>query len=79
MKKKLTLRMDEDVIEEAKAYARERGTSLSKLAEQFFEEISVEQTEGERHSPTVQKLRGVLSDEEISESDYYEYLAEKHS
>ena len=36
MQKKLTLRMEKDVIERAKAYAKERGTSVSKLVEKYF-------------------------------------------
>ncbi len=36
MKSKLTLRMDEDVKERAKEIARERGTSLSALVEDYF-------------------------------------------
>jgi len=36
VKTKLTLRLDEDVIERAKAYAAARGTSLSVLAENYF-------------------------------------------
>lgn len=36
MKTKLTLRLDEDVIGRAKAYAAARGTSLSALAENYF-------------------------------------------
>ena len=36
MKSKLTLRMNEDVKERAKEVARERGTSLSALVEDYF-------------------------------------------
>ena len=36
MKKKLTLRMEQDVIERAKEYAAERGASVSKLVENYF-------------------------------------------
>lgn len=33
---KLTLRLDKDVIAQGKVYAREQGTSLSRLFEQFL-------------------------------------------
>ena len=36
MKTKLTLRLDEAVIERAKAYAARRGTSVSGLVEDYF-------------------------------------------
>lgn len=37
-KKKLTLSINEEVIEQGKALARDQGTSLSKLFEQFLRE-----------------------------------------
>ena len=40
MQSKLTLRMDEDVKEQAKEIARERGTSLSTLVEDYFRLLS---------------------------------------
>jgi hypothetical protein len=42
MKTKLTLRLDEDVIDRAKAYAAARGTSVSGLVEDYFRLVAVE-------------------------------------
>ncbi len=42
MKTKLTLRLDEEVIERAKAYAAARGTSLSVLAENYFRLVAAD-------------------------------------
>lgn len=42
MKTKLTLRLDEDVIGRAKAYAAARGTSLSALTENYFRLVASE-------------------------------------
>lgn len=54
MKSKLTLRMDEDVKERAKEIARERGTSLSALVEDYFRLLSGEtSTDGSDESETV--------------------------
>lgn len=36
---KLTLRMDEEVIERGKAFAKRQGTSLSKLLEQYLKNV----------------------------------------
>ncbi len=36
MKTKLTLRLDDDVIDHAKTYAAQRGTSVSVLVESYF-------------------------------------------
>ncbi|MBI5014434.1 MAG: hypothetical protein HZB55_02950 [Deltaproteobacteria bacterium] len=42
MQTKLTLRIEEAAIEAAKAWARQRGVSLSATVEQFFERLSSE-------------------------------------
>lgn len=79
MKKKLTLRMEQDAIERAKAYAKERGTSVSKLVEQFFCGITREEDVDEvEMSPLVRALLGVAEGADMSEEDYYEYLEKKH-
>ena len=38
IKKKLTLSLNEEIIEQGKVLAKQRGTSLSKLVEQFLKE-----------------------------------------
>ena len=43
MDKKITLNLSEDVIENVKRYADTHGTSVSKLAEAFFESLYVPQ------------------------------------
>ena len=42
MDKKLTLKMSEQAIEAGKKYAANYGTSLSRLAEAFFERLETE-------------------------------------
>lgn len=78
MKKKLTLRLDDDAIETAKQYARERGTSVSKLVEGFFVALSRSGKPEAELSPLVKSISGIARDTDLSESDYYEYLDEKH-
>ncbi|MFP4599635.1 MAG: DUF6364 family protein [Persicimonas sp.] len=78
MKKKLTLRMDQEAIERAKAYAAKRDTSVSKLVEQFFDALSKEKAREEVEiSPFVESLRGIAADD-AGEDDYRDYLEEKH-
>ncbi len=43
MQTKLTLRMEEATVERAKAWAKQRGVSLSASVEQFFESLSAEE------------------------------------
>lgn len=47
MKSKLTLHMDEDVKERAKEIARERGTSVSALVEDYFRLLSSKDSSNE--------------------------------
>jgi hypothetical protein len=78
MKKKLTLRMNQEAIERAKAYADERGTSVSKLVEQFFDVLNKkESTEEIEISPFVESLRGIAA-HDSGEDDYHDHLEEKH-
>lgn len=78
MKRKLTLRMDEDAIAQAKEYAHQRGMSVSKLVQQFFEALEGDKQHDEIEiSPFVKSLRGVVG-QDVSEDDYYDYLERKH-
>ncbi|MGM0554903.1 MAG: DUF6364 family protein [Myxococcota bacterium] len=77
MRSKLTLRMDEDSIERAKRYAAERGISVSKLVENFFEALASDGDEAQM-SPLVKDLWGTLEGADVDEADYREHLEEKH-
>lgn len=86
MSKKLTLRLDEDVIDRAKAYADERGMSVSKLVEQYFEAVTTQDAEtadaddeAESLPPFTRRLRNrEPSSVDVDEEDYYRYLEAKH-
>lgn len=83
MKKKLTLRIDEDVKEAAKRLARERGESLSGLVEAYFRiltepsnrsaENAAPRSEGEEQAhvedlgPVTRRIAGALGS--IPEAD----------
>ena len=86
MAKKLTLRMDEEVIKRAKAYADERGLSVSKLVEQYFAAVTTESSSDKNTDQDQESLppftRRLVNREpasgEIDKDDYYRYLEEKH-
>lgn len=82
MDKKLTLSLNQRIIEKAKAYAKENKTSLSKMIETYFESLTNEKNnESEiQITPLVKSLCGVV---ELPENfDYKEskakYLLEKY-
>jgi hypothetical protein len=80
MDTKLTIKLNEEVIVKAKHYAKQKGTSLSKLVENYFNTISSESMVEEEITPLVKSLTGVVP--HISEQDekeaYTQYLTEKY-
>jgi len=60
MTTKLTLTIEELVIDSAKKYARKRGKSLSQLVENYLKSVSGKGEDDERISPRVLKLMGVI-------------------
>jgi hypothetical protein len=69
MNTKLTLTIEKEVIEIAKAYAKDKGQSLSEMVENYFKLITVErrQIEPAQLSPRIRRLRGIIkTDEQIN-------------
>lgn len=79
MHTKLTLRIEEALIERAKSYARQSGKSVSQLVSDYLELLP--RPEGQRKrpmTPIVRSLRGVLAGSGLDEEDYRRHLEEKH-
>ncbi len=58
MNTKLTLTIEQSIIEKAKSYAKEKGQSLSDIIENYLKAITTEQRIIEDISPLVNSLRG---------------------
>jgi len=81
MEAKLTLTINENVIERAKNYAHSNKISLSKLIESYLEKITYqEENDKTQITPLVQSLIGVinLSDDFDYKKDYQSHLREKY-
>lgn len=80
MDKKLTLSLDQGVIEKAKQYARSNNTSLSKLIESYLAALTKRAAEKQEITPLVEALSGVI--EVPSDFDekkaYKQYLKKKY-
>jgi hypothetical protein len=80
MDKKLTLSLNESVIENAKSFAKENKISLSKLIENYLQSIIENKTKELEITPLVKSLSGVIelpSDFNIRD-EYTNYLVEKY-
>ncbi len=82
MDKKLTLSLNQRVIEKAKHYAKQHRTSLSKMIEAYFDSLTNQKEDEDeiRTTPLVESLCGVI---ELPEDFDYKklrsnYLHEKH-
>lgn len=79
MATKLTLRLDEDLVGQAKAEARRRGTSLSKMVADYFRAISARS--GKTDSPlppATSALLGSLRGKKVGRDEYRKHLEEKY-
>ncbi|HEV7232301.1 MAG TPA: DUF6364 family protein [Bacteroidia bacterium] len=80
MDTKLTLSLEESVIEKAKKYAKSHDTSLSELFENYLLYITSEPKEEEKITPLVKSLSGVirLPKDFDHKKKYTEYLLNKY-
>jgi len=60
MDTKLTLRLKKRVIDQAKKYAADHETSLSKIIENYLAAITSESNEENEISPLVKSLSGII-------------------
>jgi hypothetical protein len=65
MNSKLTLKLDQAAINSAKKYAENNNRSLSKLAEDYFKNLSSENIQEEEYPPLIKKLSGIISEEDL--------------
>ncbi len=79
MDSKLTLKLNQSVIEKAKSYASKSNTSISKLVEVYLANL-VSQEESIEITPRVKRLSGIvqLSVKGDSRSGYRKHLLKKY-
>ena len=74
---KLTIRIDRITLERAKSYARQHGTSLTRLVTSHLEQLGADD-EATGLSSVTRRLTGVLPPD-ASVQDYRDHLARKHA
>lgn len=79
MQTKLTLRLEDQLIEQAKSYAAQAGKSVSQIVADYFKLLTAQKAKTNTPStPITQSLRGVLRESKLDEEDYKKYLERKH-
>ena len=82
MQTKLTLRMEEDLIERVKSYSQKVGKSVSQLVADYIKMLpEAKQKSGKEApnlTPIVRSMIGVLRGANIDEEDYRRHLEEKY-
>ncbi len=79
MQTKLTLRLEDQLIEQAKSYAAHAGKSVSQIVADYFSLLTSQKNRvNSPTTPITQSLRGLLRESKLDEKDYKKYLEEKH-
>ena len=82
MNVKLTLRMDQAVIQAAKKEARHKGKSISRMVSDYLQAITrlgkSDRVKRESLPPLTASLVGSLKGAKVTERDYYAYLEKKY-
>ncbi len=80
MDTKLTLKLEQSVIEKAKDYAKKQQTSLSRLIENYLLNITNEEESEEKITPLVKSLSGIidLPNDLDYKKEYADYLSNKY-
>lgn len=78
MQTKLTLRLDDQLVKQAKAYAKKSGKSVSQLVAEYFSLLNAKAPSNSQITPSVQQLKGVLQKSKVDGGDYRKYLEDKY-
>jgi hypothetical protein len=82
MNKKLTLLIDENLIENAKLYAKSKNSNLSKLISNYLKLITNEKDNSLKNiAPITNELKGIAKNNKNNidwENDYTNFLMDKY-
>lgn len=79
MQTKLTLRLEDQLIDQAKVYAAQAGKSVSQIVAEYFKLLTTQRNKvNVLVTPVTQSLRGLLRESRFDEKDYKKYLEEKN-
>ena len=79
MQAKLTLELDETLIERAEQVANASGKTVSELVADYLAGLGQDTFDEESLPPLTRALSGILEGAELDEGEYYCHLARKHA
>ena len=79
MQAKLTLELDETLIERAEQIAKASGKTVSELVADYLVGLDRDAFDEGTLPPLTRALSGVLEGAELDEAEYYRHLARKHA
>jgi len=80
MDSKLTLKLNENIIQQAKQYAKANNISLSRMIENYLQALTSTNKTTIKTSPLVESLTGVIDlKEKDLQQDYTDFLTKKYS
>ena len=77
MNTKLTLQMDDSLVQRARLQAKERGKSVSQLFSEYISALGTTEQKG-KLPPITESLLGIVDGKDVSIEDYRQHLREKH-
>ena len=78
MSTKLTLNLNKETIEEAKSYAKNHSTSVSKLVENYLNSLTRSSKKKSSVSPLVESLTGIIPNDYDEKKDYRHHIDQKY-
>ncbi len=80
MATKLTLYVDDELVDGAKKYAKKKGLSLSKVINNFFLLLQDDTPikKNPKKTPITSSLKGILKNSNVDEKEYKKYLEQKY-
>jgi len=77
MQTKLTLNLEDELIQQIEAYAKQQNKSISQIITEYFQHLT-QQTKNVSVPPITRSLIGVLQDHKVDSADYKQYLQDKY-
>ncbi|MEE9304380.1 MAG: DUF6364 family protein [Thiotrichaceae bacterium] len=77
MQTKLTLRLESELIQQAKKHAKQQGKSLSQVVADYFK-VFTQDSERQKIAPITSSLIGVIGSNDLDKDDYKKHLEEKY-